>query len=67
MTGSDGKEWMNLEQLDALRRKYVESKLDPDVLKDVSKDQYYFFMYPHEVNVENVKPEHNDGKQHTQS
>lgn len=55
--GSDGKKWMSLDRLLELKKKYAESKLDPDVLKDVSEDQHFFFMYPHDMTIHDVAPD----------
>jgi hypothetical protein len=57
MTGPDGKELLSAEELEKLRVKYVESKLDPSVIAHVSECQLTFFLYPEVINMFNIKPE----------
>lgn len=56
-TGPDGKKLLSVTELEELREKYVESKLDPKVLEHVSEVQHVFFLYPHKVQMFNLKPE----------
>ena len=57
MEGPDGKKMLNIQELEELRSKYVESKLDENVLKDVSECQLSFFLYPHLLTKHNIEPE----------
>lgn len=53
----DGKRLIDVTQLEALRVKYVDSKLDPAVLSEVSEVQMTFFLYPHRIDILDIKPE----------
>jgi len=57
MEGPDGKELLNVTELEELMEKYIESKLDPAVLEHVSEAQMTFFMYPHDMQMFNIKPD----------
>ena len=55
--GPDGKRLLNATELEELREKYVESKLDPKVIEHVSEAQHVFFLYPHDMQMFNIKPD----------
>ena len=57
MEGPDGKNMLNIQELEELHAKYVESKLDETVLKDVSECQRSFFLYPELLTKHNIEPE----------
>lgn len=57
MNGPDGKKLLSAAELEELRVKYVDSKLDPEVLKDVSECQHVFFLYPHKIEMFDIKPD----------
>lgn len=57
MKGPDGKELLTASELEELRVKYVESKLDPSVIAHVSECQHVFFLYPEKINMFNIMPE----------
>lgn len=58
--GPDGKKMLSVTELEELREKYVESKLDPKVIEHVSEVQRVFFLYPHKIQMFDLKPEGNE-------
>lgn len=61
-TGPDGKKLLSASELEELREKYVKSNLDPKVLEHVPEVQRAFFMYPHKIQMFDIKPDKNEGE-----
>jgi hypothetical protein len=57
MNGPDGKKLLSVTELEELRKKYVESNLDPSVVAHVSEAQHVFFLYPHRMDLLDIKPD----------
>ena len=60
--GPDGKKLLSAQELEELREKYVKANLDPKVLEHVSEAQHVFFLYPHKIQMFDIKPDPTKGE-----